>query len=81
MSDDEELARAQRRMAALPPPRGFAAKMANYAAARARLGRTPSPPPESRFPVLISRTRGIVSLPSQLQVLAGLSEPPKMISV
>ncbi|ATY62587.1 hypothetical protein A9K55_009156 [Cordyceps militaris] len=81
MSDDEELARVQRYKATRPPLRGFAAKMADYAATRARLGRSPSPPPESRIPVLISSTRGIVSLPEQIQTLAGLSEPPELITV
>ncbi|XWX01085.1 hypothetical protein V2A60_009110 [Cordyceps javanica] len=78
---DRRAAIALRELANRPPPTGFAAKMAHYAAVRARLGRSPSPPPEPRYPVLISSSRGIITCPEQIQALAGLSETPTVETV
>ncbi|OAA76259.1 hypothetical protein LEL_05943 [Akanthomyces lecanii RCEF 1005] len=53
--------------------------MADYAAKRAALGRSPSPPPEIRCKVLISSEDGIFFSAGRLQELAELPELPEVL--
>lgn len=80
MSESDEEGRAAPSAARQPPLRGFAAKMAEYAAKRAALGRSPSPPPQPRVFVLISSKDGIVASAERLQELAELSETPEVFA-
>ncbi|OAQ98504.1 hypothetical protein LLEC1_01892 [Akanthomyces lecanii] len=81
MSESDEEGLAPHSPVRQPPLRGFAAKMADYAAKRAALGRTPSPTPQPRVLVLISGRDGIVASAERLQELAELPESPQVFEV
>lgn len=81
MFESDEGQQAPEPPARQSPLRGFPAKMADFAAKRAALGGTPSPPPEPRCIVLVSSEDGIIFNGRRLQELAELPEAPEVFEV